>query len=240
LFKNIPLSKPQGDILAVAISLGGSVISSGPAEKKYANPEALRKYSTLLLELSKKEKLGIVVGGGKLAREMIAEARAQGKSEAWCDWEAIKVTKFNAALLTKALGSHANPVPFNDFIKASKYLEKHDIVVMFGTIPGITTDTDAVILAEHIGAKRFVNITNVEGVWDANHKIITKMNHERLAGMAALADRRRAGENFIIDSLAAKLLARSNIEARFVNGADLGEVEKAILGKPHRGTLVVD
>jgi uridylate kinase len=226
--------------VAVVISLGGSVVSSGPAEENYKNQGMIEKYSTLLRELSAKEKLGIVVGGGKLARDRIAKARSEGKSEVWCDWEAIEATKYNAKLLITALGGDTNPEPINDFIKAAEHLKQHNIVVMFGTIPGITTDTDAVLLGEHIGAQRFVNITNVDGVWDENKETIEQMDHERLVTMAMAADKRRAGEHFIIDALAAKLLARSNIEARFVNGTNIDNVRKAILGEPHKGTIVRD
>jgi glutamate 5-kinase len=41
---------------------------------------------------------------------------------------------------------------------------------MGGTIPGITTDTDSVLLAEAIGAKRLVNISNVDAVYDSDPK----------------------------------------------------------------------
>ena len=56
--------------------------------------------------------------------------------------------------------------------------------------------------------------------------------------MAAEKDNRRAGENFIFDVLASKLLARSEIEGHFVSGKKLDDLEKAIMGKKHNGTVV--
>ncbi|MGB9635355.1 MAG: UMP kinase, partial [Candidatus Micrarchaeia archaeon] len=130
------------------------------------------------------------------------------------------------------------------FDEAAQALETNDFVVMGGTMPGITTDTDAVLLAERVGSKRIVNISNVDAIYtgdprkDSNAKKIDRMHVDELVSMASVADRRKAGENFIFDILACKLLARSGIEAHFVSGRNLMDVENAIIGRKHGGTVV--
>ena len=64
------------------------------------------------------------------------------------------------------------------------------------------------------------------------------MSHQQLVDLAQKYDKRGPRENFIIDLLASKILARSNIEAHFVKGTKMKEIENAILGKKHNGTVV--
>ncbi len=115
---------------------------------------------------------------------------------------------------------------------------------MGGTIPGITTDTDAALLAEALHAKKLVNMSNVDAIYDSNPKTnpnakkYSKLFYTDLVSLAARGDSRRAGENFVFDLVASKIIARSGIEAHFVNGRNLDEVKKAIEGKTHSGTVV--
>ncbi|MCX8206083.1 MAG: UMP kinase, partial [Candidatus Micrarchaeota archaeon] len=131
------------------------------------------------------------------------------------------------------------------FDEAAQALESNDIVVMGGTLPGITTDTDAVLLGERVGSKRLVNVSNVDAIYtadprkDRSARKIARMTHTELAMMAAQSDTRKAGENFVFDMLACKLLSRAGMEAHFVSGADLKGLENAIEGKKHGGTVVV-
>jgi uridylate kinase len=117
---------------------------------------------------------------------------------------------------------------------------------MGGTIPGITTDADAMLLAEKTRAVRLVNLSNVHGVFDSNPKDnpgakkYDEMTHEQLSDLAVKSDLRRAGTHFVFDVLACKLAARSNIELHFVDGRKMDDVLLAISGKRHSGTIVRD
>ena len=73
------------------------------------------------------------------------------------------------------------PKVAKDFTEAGKAAQKYAVVVMGGTIPGITTDTDSVLLAEKLGAKRLVNISNVDAIYDSNPK--TNPNAMKFDGM---------------------------------------------------------
>ncbi len=65
-----------------------------------------------------------------------------------------------------------------------------------------------------------------------------KMSYDELIALAASSDKRKAGTNFVFDLLACKLISRSNIETHFVSGKSLKDVEAAIEGKKHSGTVV--
>ncbi len=222
----------------IVLSLGGSLVNTEQGIDK----EYLAKIKEIVLKNS--NNFGIVVGGGFEARKNAKALREKHASEFECDEAAIKITWKNATLLIRTLGTIAYPKVIKDFKKARKLATKHKIVVMGGTIPGITTDTDSVLLAEALKAQRLVNISNIDAIYDTNPKEkqnakkYSNLTYEELVELAIKSDKRTAGTNFIFDLLACKLLARSKIEAHFVSGRNIKDIETAIEGKRHSGTIV--
>ena len=221
----------------IVLSLGGSLVNPGTPDTQYVA-------SLVRLLSGMKYKFGIVVGGGKLARQYAEEARRKGGNEFEADEAAIKATKKNAQVVIDAIKKGVNLKVCETFEDARKQSAKHKFVVMGGTIPGITTDSDAVLLAECLGAKRVLNLSNIDGVYSdnpvRNHdaKKFSRMNYAQMIDLAGKNDMRTAGTHFVFDFLACKLIARSKIEAHFVHGKNLLDVRKAIDGKPHGGTVV--
>lgn len=228
-------------IVITVLSVGGSLIN-----KENGIDEGFLKGIAQILKENGRQ-FGIVTGGGWAARQKAKAVRARGGSEFEADEEAIKETWKNAKLLVNALRSakvRVYPKVAKDFTEAGKASQKYDVVVMGGTIPGITTDTDSVLLAEKLGAKRLVNISNVDAIYDSNPKTnpnarkFDRMNYDELISLANSSDKRTAGTNFVFDMLACKLAARSKIELFFVGGNDFGEIKNAIEGKGINGTVV--
>ncbi|MCX8196808.1 MAG: UMP kinase [Candidatus Micrarchaeota archaeon] len=222
----------------VVLSLGGSLVNPGKPDRKYVRR---------LVELLKATdyKFGIVVGGGKLARTLAEAVRKKGAGEFEADEAAIWATKKNAKFVISALGrSQTHASPCESFAQARQYAKKYRFVVMGGTIPGITTDSDAALLAECLHAKRLVNLSNVDGIYSSNPylepnaKKFKRISYQKLINLAGRYDLRKAGTHFIFDFLACKLIARSKIETHFVHGKNFSDVRNAIEGKPHGGTVV--
>jgi uridylate kinase len=69
-------------------------------------------------------------------------------------------------------------------------------------------------------------------------KKFQKMTYEELIALATSSDKRMAGTNFVFDMLACKLIARSKIETHFVSNKDMNQIESAIEGRKHGGTVV--
>ncbi len=224
--------------MPVVLSIGGSSIN--PDGKPDIN--FLKGISKVLKE--SKDEFGIVTGGGSVARAYANAAKELGASEYDADAVAIVATKLNAHILISALGDIAHPNVPMTFERARMHLGKHKVVVMGGTIPGITTDSDSALLAEAIGAKRLVNVSNVDAVYDSdprknpNAKKFEKLTYEQLIDLAVKSDKRTAGTHFVFDMLACKLVARSKIETHFVSGKNMKDVANAINGKKHSGTVV--
>ncbi len=222
----------------VVLSVGGSAVV--PEGKP--NLEFLGKLMKIVKE--SKNSFGIVVGGGTPARTYANAAKELGASEFDADEIAIMSTRQNAKLVIAAFGEMAYPHVVIDFDKAKEVAGNYKVIVMGGTIPGITTDTDTVLLAEAIGAKKLVNVSNVEAVYDSDPRKNPKakkysvMNYSELAELGAKNDTRTAGMNFVFDMVACKLIARSSIETHFVSWKNLDDLKNAIEGKKHGGTVV--
>jgi len=225
----------------VVLSIGGSAVNP----KGQPDLAFLRSIAQIIKK--SKNSFGILTGGGSIARTYAKAARKLGANEYEADSIAITATRQNAQLVIAALrgsGVKTYNSVVTDFEAAKEPALENKVVVMGGTIPGITTDTDSVLLAEAIGAKRLVNISNVEAVYDSDPKKNKKakrfsnMSYRELNMLAAESDKRTAGTHFVFDMLACKLIARSGIETHFVSGKKKKDMENAIEGKKHGGTVV--
>lgn len=222
----------------IVLSLGGGIVNpEGTPDSEY-----VKKLVKLLRD--SKYNFGIVVGGGRTARLYAQAARELGANEFESDEIAIMSTRQNAALLATAMQGDACPTVFSEFDGARKAAGQYRVVIMGGTIPGISTDTDAALLAEALHAEKLINLSNVDAIYDSNPKTnpnakkYSKLYYTDLISLATRGDSRKAGENFVFDLLACKIIARSSIEAHFINGRNLDDVKKAIDGKAHTGTVI--
>ncbi|MEW6722644.1 MAG: UMP kinase [Candidatus Micrarchaeota archaeon] len=225
----------------VVLSVGGSsVIPDGKPDMEF-----LKSLAKMIKNSD--SSFGILTGGGPIARLYANAARSLGASEYEADSIAITSTRQNAQLVIAALagaGVDVHRKALSDFDEAKIPAHETKAVVMGGTIPGITTDTDSVLLAEAIGARRLVNISNVDAIYDSDPgknkgaKRFSKMAYEELIALASASDKRMAGTNFVFDLLACKLIARSKIQTHFVSSKSLSDVESAIEGRKHAGTVV--
>ncbi|MFA6530548.1 MAG: UMP kinase [Candidatus Micrarchaeia archaeon] len=224
--------------MRVVLSLGGGTINP----EGIPDVETIKKLAKIILDSP--HNFGVVTGGGRIARVYAQAARELGANEFEADEVAVITTRQNAKLMITALGDKCYPKVVGDFDEAAQASYEKKVVIMGGTIPGITTDTDSVLLAEKLHATRLVNISNVNAIYDSNPKTnpnakrFAKMTHEELAALANVSDTRKAGTNFIFDLLACKLAMRSKLELHFVSGKNLDDLKKAIDGKPHNGTVV--
>jgi len=222
----------------IVISLGGSVVRP----KSELDVRFVSKLASVLTQI--KGRYILVVGGGGLARLEANKVREDGGNEFEADTAAIKITRKNAKEVSAYFENAPSRIPTN-FNCLKKMAKRYEIVFMGGTIPGITTDADAVLAAEMLNAERVINISNTAYIYDKdprkyeNAKRYEQMTHYELLKLAIRSDMRRAGTHFIFDSVASKIAYRSNIPLYFVD-KKIGEIKKALLGKRHRGTVIVN
>lgn len=112
--------------MKIVVSVGGSVLA------RALSPEKFKSYAAVLKEISKKNTVLIVTGGGQAARDYIKAARELGADEATCDLIGIELTRLNARLLIAALGEAAYHEPPLEYTQAKNASLGGRIVVMGG------------------------------------------------------------------------------------------------------------
>lgn len=220
--------------MKVVISLSGSFFEDATRIKQIAE---------VLEEIAKSYGLYIVTGGGKIARDRINIARALGANETICDYIGIAVTRVNAKLLISAL-RNAHPEPFSAYneVAGAGLGEEARISVMGGVSPGYTTDAVAAILAEYVNADLFIDVTSVDGVYDADPrrypeaKKYDKLTAKELVALTA-KEELKAGSRIVIDPVAAKIIERSGIKTIVIDGSNPRDIVNAVQGK-HHGTAI--
>lgn len=223
--------------MKIIIRLGGSVVATP------TNISLIKKYVEILKELNaKRHQLVVVVGGGALAREFIKIAKELGLDEKDQDELAISVSRLFAQIFIKTLGEvSCEKVPLT-VEEAAHCLEIGKIAVLGGLKPGMTTDTVAALIAEHINAEMLVKATDQEGVYDKDprkHSDAVKLDRLKFEELAqVLAEKKhRAGIHQILDPEAVKLLQAKRIKVLVLNGYKPENIFLAIEGK-NVGTII--
>jgi len=224
--------------LKVVVKLTGSIFSSKP------DTERLLEYIALLREMRQKgHRLVVVAGGGEQARRYIAAARKMGASEVACDLIGINVSRLNARLLIAGLGEEAYQEPPTTVEELRRAFETGKTVVLGGLQPGQSTNAVGIISAEAVGADLFINTTDVEGVFTDDPKenpdaeLLNRISADDILRLA-LSYEVAAGSYKLFDPIAAKMVKRSRIPTRIIDGRNPENIRRVIDGE-ELGTLIV-
>jgi uridylate kinase len=185
----------------------------------------------------------VIAGGGKIARHYINLARDLGSDEASLDIMGIEVSRLNAKLLITALGEQAySQVPKN-LDEVTIAAESGKIVIVGGLHPGQSTNATSALIAEKVRAFRFLNATDVDGIYDLdpntnrNAKLLNEITVTDC--MEILKDgSSMAGTYDLMDIVALKVIERSKIPTRVLR-SDITNIKNAIIGTHHIGTEIV-
>ena len=221
----------------VVISIGGSILIPDQNDSVF-----IGKLAEMLKKASEKVRLCVVCGGGKIARYYTVTGRELGGDEYQLDLLGIGCTRLNAALLALALGDRSSTDIPLDVKTAAKRFAEGKIVVMGGTEPGHTTDAVATMLAVELGGARVINATSVDAVYsDDPRKNPDAVRYDRLTieELDALVYKDHgAGKSSVFDPLGVQIAKKEKIDVQMVDGRNLAELEKAILGQPFSGTYI--
>ncbi len=222
------------------ISLGGSLIV--PEE---INWEFVKKFKELIeKQLKKNQRFIIITGGGKLARKYIeAGAKIDGMNNEDKDWLGIHATRMNAHFIRTVFREHAhptinkNPYDLEGFLKA-----KESILVASGYRPGNSTDYIAVLIGKQFGAKKIINLSNIDYVCDCDPrtnpdaKIIKTINWKDFRKI--VGDKWDPGANAPFDPVASKLADEEKMEVVIMNGKNLENLQNYLNGDNFEGTVI--
>lgn len=228
--------------MTIAIKVGGSVFC--PSDKP--DPVFLRKLSAVLSEISGKHRLLVVVGGGRLARNMIKEAKNRGKEATADELHSIGINaaRMNASVLIEELGDMAFQEVPKDAGEVKAAFSKGGIVVVGGFRPGQTTDAVTVQSAVAINADLIIIGTDVKGVYDKDPKkhedarFIPEITGTELRKMVERAGM-EPGKSTIVDPVAARLIEKIHTKALVLDIRDTENLRKAIEGDGFVGTTIL-
>jgi uridylate kinase len=176
-------------------------------------------------DLSKKEDLAVVTGGGELARRVISKGRQLGLNEGFLDLLGIEASRLNALLVALYLDGYKGvPQSFEEFVRVWSVSRP---VVTGGFQPGQSTVGVASLVAEVTGSRELILATTVDSVYDRDprkHPDARPLKEVTLTQLMEILSRDqdvKAGTYELIDPLAAKILKRSGIPVRVLHFRDL-------------------
>jgi uridylate kinase len=220
----------------VVVKFGGSLLFT---EQKKLNKEKINEFCQIFKSANPSGIYIIVCGGGVIAREYIDVVRSFHGSEALCDKFGIDLSRINSKLLISSLNDISYPLVPTSMDELSLALLFNKIIVMGGLMPGQSTTSVALEVAEFIQADEVVILTDVEGIYDKdpkkfeNAKLLKNLTYSKLQELILnhSDDQAAAGEYRIFDAVSLQILKRSKKKIRIMSGKDLNEFKKYYKGE---------
>jgi uridylate kinase len=220
----------------VVIKLSGSIFSQD------LHNSSIKEYAEMFSHISKKVQPIVIAGGGKIARLYINLARSLGSDEATLDIMGIEVSRLNARLLITALDGLAYLQVPTDLENVAIAVQSGKIVIVGGLHPGQSTNATSALIAEKIKASKFLNATDVDGIYDTdpntnrNAKLFKEVTIEQCLKILQRGSS-MAGTYDLMDIVALKVIERSNIATRVLR-SDASNIKNAINDKHWIGTEI--
>ncbi|MEA3450260.1 MAG: UMP kinase [Patescibacteria group bacterium] len=226
------------------ISLGGSLI----VPKTGIDFKFLKKFRALIVEQIKKGgRFVIVTGGGNTARQyQEAAVKVTKLTNDDRDWIGIHATRLNAHLIKTIFRAYAHPrINKNPRTKAD--LKKHfakgeKIMLAAGWHPGWSTDYVSTILAERLGTKTVINLSNIKYAYDKDPnkfkgakkiKKISWKDFQKIVG-----SKWDPGLSAPFDPIASKHAAKLGLKVIIVEGKNIKNLEKIFNQEKFQGTVI--
>ncbi len=217
---------------------------SGHAYFSDLNFDLLRRLTNIILEVKTKGyRIGLVAGGGGIARSYIKILKNFGLSNSICDLIGIETSRLNAKLIASILGKEcciSIPNSYDELLKIVMN-NRYKVIITGGLQPGQSTNTVAVLLAEIMKAKILIITTDVDGVYSRdpkkypNAKFLNEISVTELTKI--LKTTHQAGEYGLFDVLSLVLLKRLKVPVYVISGYTPENILEIIMGK-HVGTLI--
>jgi len=220
----------------IIIALGGSIIYPDNIDIKF-----IKKFKAFIKEfLKRKIKFVLVIGGGAISRYyQKAASKIISMSNEDKDWLGIHATRLNAQLI-RTIFKEANPV----IIDACRKIKKlnYPITVASGWKPGWSTDYIAVALAKDFGINEVIIAGKPDFVYDKDNNLYKDAkpfyNLKWKEYRKLIPTKWIPGLHSPVDPIAAKLADEYGIKAIIINGKDLDNFKKLLLGKQFQGTII--
>lgn len=221
----------------IIISLGGSLIVPDEIDVHF-----LKEFINLITDYTKKGfKFAIITGGGHTARTYInASKQITNSTDADMDWIGIATTRINAELLRVAFGNigHESIIMDPDQIPDTE----KSVIIGGGWKPGNSSDLAAVHSAQSVGAKRVINLSNIDYVYNKDPNKFgdaLKIEQSSWADFRAILPAEwHPGLSSPFDPIAAERAEALGLEVVIMNGKNIDNLKKYLDGGEFVGTVI--
>ena len=221
----------------IIISVGGSLIV--PENIDIVFLKDLKKMVEKHVENGKR--FAIICGGGRTARNYQNAAREVSDiSEIDADWIGTNATIINASLVKSIFKNNIHEEVIKNPTKRINFKEK--ILIAGGWKPGFSSDYDAVLIAKKLKAKKIINLSNIDYVYDKDPrkfqdaKKIENVSWEEFRNI--IPKKWEPGLSSPFDPIASAEAEKLKIEVAIINGKKLEEVEKYLNNEKFIGTII--
>ena len=151
------------------ISLGGSLIAPDTVDTKFVGEFCAAVRSQVAAHPGRR--FVVVCGGGDPARRYQSAYRALARpaTDAAADWIGIAATRLNAELIKRLFADLAPDDVVTDPTTVAEL--RAPVLVAAGWKPGFSHDYDAVIIAERLGARHVVKLSEVGRIYSADPRV---------------------------------------------------------------------
>jgi uridylate kinase len=222
------------------ISLGGSIVVPDEVDVDFVS--SFVASITARLEREPEWKVAMVIGGGSTARRYQKAARSIRADAAsdLLDDVGIAATRVNAQVMRIAFGERCCDPVFTDPTAVRAISGR--VLVGGGWKPGFSTDNVSVRLAESLGARTLINLSNIRQIYTADPKEdpnAAPLNEIRWAELQRIVgDEWVPGKNTPFDPVATRRAAQLGMTVIAADGRDLANLEALLDGKPFVGTTI--
>lgn len=224
----------------VVISLGGSIVAPEKVDTDF-----LKNFYGIITDRLRVEpgaRFILVVGGGGPARiwQQAYRSVAASQDNGEADWIGIAATRLNARLVKAVFADYCADEVVTD--PTAKFDFTAKVLVAAGWKPGFSTDYDAVLLAERFGARKVINLSNIEKVFtddpkkDPNAKPIDRIawpEFQKIVGTEWAP-----GKNAPFDPVATVHAMKLGLTVIVASGKDTDNLVRILKGDPFRGTVI--
>jgi uridylate kinase len=221
----------------IVMSLGGSLVVPDEIDVVFLNA-----FKDLIL---KKVALGqhfyIIVGGGKTCRKYQQAGEKVSKiTNDDLDMIGIYACSLNAMLVKSIFGDKA----YSNIVTDMKELDNihNPIVILAPHAVGSSSDLGAVQIAKTVGAKKAINLSNIDYAYDKDpnkYPDAKKIKSISWADYRSLIPKEwNPGLSTPFDPIASKMAEASGVEVVILNGKNISNLEKCLNDETFAGTQI--
>lgn len=187
------------------------------------------------------KRLVLVTGGGKTSRHYVdAVKQIHDIENDDLDWLGIHATRLNGHMLRTIF----RDIAYRRVVKDPKRVpraKRHKLIIAAGWKPGASSDRVAAYIANRIGVKRVVNMSNIDHVYSADPREnpdatpYSKLSWDEFRKL--VGDTWDPNMSAPFDPIASKYCQKKGIEVNIISG-DTENLEKLLRGEEWIGTTL--